>query len=200
MLLTLTPWPAGITWDGSGVRFAIATDHILYVVNVRPNYQFASCSNTLVYAFQSPTTREHHVMFWNTTTDEQQLKPSNAVLALAAHGLYTLLVVKGAYWGKFSLTICNSIGSPVDSRMLNFEPTMAAITKTHAIVCSADMVYVWHFCSLEVRGCTRLSRLLSCTVEPLVEFLCTVEQLVALLSSLLSCSPLTCAAGTVAHE
>jgi hypothetical protein len=141
---------AGVSWDGSGVCLAVATDHILYLVNIRPNYQYAACGSTLAYTFQSRTTFEHFVMFWNTTTNEQHCKASKPVLVLAGHGLYALVVTKGAYWGKYSLTICNSIGSPVDSRTLHLEPSMAAITSTHAVVCSSDLVYVWNFCTPQV--------------------------------------------------
>lgn len=129
----------------------MATDHILYVVTVRPNYLFARCSGTLVYAFQARESREHFLMFWDTATQEQNCKPSQPVIALTAHGQYTLVVTKGTQWGSHSVTLFNSIGSPVDSRSVPFEPSMAAITGTHAIACSSEVVYIWHFCTTQVR-------------------------------------------------
>ena len=134
------------------MRLAVATDHILYIVTVRPNYLFARCSDTLAYAFQARKSREHFIMFWNTATHEQHCKPAQPVIALAAHGQYILAVMKGVHWGKYTVTLFNSIGSPADNRSLNFEASMAAITGTHAIVCNSEVVYIWNFCTAQVRA------------------------------------------------
>jgi WD repeat-containing protein 35 len=43
------------------------------------------------------------------------------------------------------LELCNSIGSPLDTKHINFEPLYSTITKTHIIACSNDFVYVWQY-------------------------------------------------------
>jgi WD repeat-containing protein 35 len=142
---------AGIAWDGSSASLAVGTDSVLYLVSVRPSYHYAACSKTIVYAYQSRTTQEHFLMFWDAAHNEQHCKPTMPVVSLVGHGQYTLVVTNGTAAGNFEVTIFNSIGSPVDSRSLPFEPSMAALTDTHAIVCSGDVVFIWHFRSEAVR-------------------------------------------------
>lgn len=144
----------------------MATDSLLYIVTVRPSYFFAACSKAIVYAFQS-NEGCHSLMFWDPEMDERHVKASQPVFALAGHGLYTLAVTKAAAWGKYDATIFNSIGSPVDSRSLHFEPTIAALTGTHAVICSADVVYVWNFCSPAVRQSCSLGHIANDLLEPI---------------------------------
>ena len=128
----------------------MATDSVLYIVSVRPQYLFNLCSKSLVYAFQARKTAQHCVMFWDAANGEQNCKPVDALLVLTGHGNHVLIVTKAPGWQQFTVTIYNSIGTPVDNRTVQFEPTMAAMTGTHAIVCSSDMVFVWNFCTSQV--------------------------------------------------
>ena len=41
----------GISWEGNGLRLALAVDSFVYFANVRPDYKWGYFCNTLVYAF-----------------------------------------------------------------------------------------------------------------------------------------------------
>jgi len=41
------------------------------------------------------------------------------------------------------LELCNSIGSPLDTKNINFEPLYYAMTKTHINISNNDFIYVW---------------------------------------------------------
>ena len=56
----------GISWEGNGLRLALAVDSFVYFANVRPDYKWGFFCNTLVYAFNRPDRAEHCVMFWDT--------------------------------------------------------------------------------------------------------------------------------------
>lgn len=56
----------GISWEGNGLRLALAVDSFVYFANVRPDYKWGYFCNTLVYAFNRPDRAEHCVMFWDT--------------------------------------------------------------------------------------------------------------------------------------
>jgi WD repeat-containing protein 35 len=45
----------------------------------------------------------------------------------------------------WNLTLCNSIGCPVDNKKINIEPLFVAMNKTHVVVSSTDSVYVWQY-------------------------------------------------------
>ena len=141
----------GVSWEGTGLRIAVAADHMLYFANVRPNYKWGYCSRTLVYAFNRPDRGDYCIMFWDTTSDERCVKFSKSLLALATHGQYCALLTKGEHHGKYVVILCNSIGSPLDTRHVHFEPLFLALTKTHVVLANADVIYVWNFCNAQVR-------------------------------------------------
>ena len=43
------------------------------------------------------------------------------------------------------LILCNAIGSPVDSKYISMEPQYIAMTDTHIIAASSDLVCVWQY-------------------------------------------------------
>jgi WD repeat-containing protein 35 len=47
--------------------------------------------------------------------------------------------------GQYIVIVCNDIGSPVDSKYLHIEPTHVAMTNSHVIVASEDVVYIWMY-------------------------------------------------------
>lgn len=142
---------AGLAWDHRGVCLAIATDCTLFVAAVRINHTYALCGDTLVYAHMAPSAHEQSLSFWNTRNDESHHKSTPTVLALCASDRYVAVATSDGTWAKQSLAIYNTIGSPVDSRVLPFEASMLAMTADHVVACSADLVYVWRFCTPEVR-------------------------------------------------
>lgn len=50
--------------------------------------------------------------------------------------------------GSYQLILCNAIGSSVDTKYINIQPQYIAMTKTHVIVASEKIVYVWHYRTL----------------------------------------------------
>ena len=59
-----------ITWEGNGLRIAIAAGSAIYCAAVRPNYKWCYLSNgTLVFAYQKTDRVEFCVVFWDTKSD-----------------------------------------------------------------------------------------------------------------------------------
>jgi len=42
---------AALSWEGSGLRLALAVDAFIFFANIRPSYQWAYIENTVVYSF-----------------------------------------------------------------------------------------------------------------------------------------------------
>lgn len=55
------------------------------------------------------------------------------------------LLLQGENTGEHILILCNTIGSPVDSKSIDIEPKYLAMTETHVVAASDDVVYVWQF-------------------------------------------------------
>eukprot|EP00798_Chlamydomonas_sp_ICE-L_P009063 gene9063-16189_t len=149
----------GITWEGNGLRLALAVDSAVYFANVRPDYKWGFFCNTLVYAFSRPDRTEHCVMFWDTKNNDKYPKnndkyPKNndkypkyvrKLVAIQAFGDFCVLATKGENPGEYILILCNAIGSPVDSKYVEVEPKYLTITHYHVIAASDEVVYVWQF-------------------------------------------------------
>ena len=63
-----------LTWEGNGLRLALAVDAYIFFANVRPNYIWCAGGNTIAYSFQRPDRKEMSVVFWNTNTHEPHTK------------------------------------------------------------------------------------------------------------------------------
>ena len=63
-----------LSWEGGGLRIALAVDSYIYFANIRPDYKWGYFGGTLVYAFNKPDRAEQCVMFWDTETNEKMDK------------------------------------------------------------------------------------------------------------------------------
>lgn len=45
----------------------------------------------------------------------------------------------------FGLILCNALGTPVDSKYVNLEPRLVAMTSTHVITASDTSFIFWHY-------------------------------------------------------
>ena len=41
--------------------------------------------------------------------------------------------------------MCNSVGSLIETKYINIEPVNLAMNKTHIIIASDDIIYVWQY-------------------------------------------------------
>ncbi|KAL6750533.1 intraflagellar transport protein [Haematococcus lacustris] len=136
---------SGLSWEGNGLRLALAVDSFVYFANVRPDYKWGFFCNTLVYAFNRPDRVEHCVMFWDTKNNDKYPKYVRKLMAIQAFGDFCVLATKGENTGEFILILCNAIGSPVDSKYIEVEPKFLTITNYHVVAASDEAVYVWQF-------------------------------------------------------
>ena len=53
--------------------------------------------------------------------------------------------VKGNAQCPFGLILCNALGTPVDSKYVNLEPRLVAMTASHVITTSESSFILWHY-------------------------------------------------------
>jgi WD repeat-containing protein 35 len=111
---------SGLTWEGGGLRMALAIDSFIYFANVRPDYKWGYFANTLVYAYTHYERPESVVVFYNATTGEKVTKYVKNLLHVCAQGEFCALVTRvdedaaaGAAQ-QYLIILCNAIGSPVE--------------------------------------------------------------------------------------
>ena len=73
--------------------------------------------------------------------------------------LMTVLISFGNYMPfQYVLVLCNSIGTPLDSKYIEMDPVYLTMTKTHIVAASKEAFYTWQFknpkklSTLEVAG------------------------------------------------
>ncbi|CAE7910264.1 Wdr35 [Symbiodinium sp. KB8] len=134
------------TSAGSGLRLALAVDSHIFFANIRPDYLWGYFSRTLVYAVLRKERNEHVVVFWDTHSDEKYTKYIKHVTHIRSSEEYCVLVTKADdASGQHIVIVCNDIGSPVDSKYMQLDPVHVAMTNSHVIVTSEDVVYIWSY-------------------------------------------------------
>ena len=135
-----------LSWEGGGLRLALAVESFIYFANLRPDYAWGYFGHTVVYGFNKLERVEHCVVFWDVTTDEKHVKYVKQLLTIRAAGEHCVFATRADDdSGQYVLILCNAIGSPVDSKYIDIEPLYITMTPHHVMVSNGDIVYVWQY-------------------------------------------------------
>lgn len=143
-------------WEGTGLRIALAVDSFIFFANIRPDYKWCYFANTVAYTFQKNGASESTVVFWNVDTNEKHIKQMKQLQRIVAAGDFCA-IAKKAENSQFTINICNSIGTPVDSCTTDIEPLFLATNESHIFAASRDHIFVWHFQTPKARTVLELS-------------------------------------------
>ncbi|XP_017748813.1 PREDICTED: WD repeat-containing protein 35 isoform X2 [Rhinopithecus bieti] len=153
---------SALSWEGGGLKIALAVDSFIYFANIRPNYKWGYCSNTVVYAYTRPDRPEHCVVFWDIKHNEKHVKYVKGLISITTCGDFCILATKAdENHPQFVLVLCNSIGTALDPKYIDIVPLFVAMTKTHVIAASKEAFYTWQYCvakkltALEINQITR---------------------------------------------
>ena len=133
-----------LSWEQYGQRLAITVDTALLFANIQPLYYWTYFNNTLVYSFPKAE-RDLCITFWDVDIDEKYLKYIKNVIAIKSAGEYCIIVTTAEEENLWAIVMCNSTGSPVNTKYLNFEPIFVSMSQTHVIACNAQTVYIWQY-------------------------------------------------------
>ena len=157
---------SAMSWEGSGLRIALAVEAYIYFANIRPDYMWGAFGNTLAYAYKKPDRTDVCVIFWNIASNEKYTKFIKGVKFIKAAGDNCVLVVRNSMPqgapprssddedkvegvspkpNQHSLLLCNSIGSPVDTKYIDFVPVFVEMTPFHVVVSDYRSVYIWQY-------------------------------------------------------
>ncbi|KAJ8610815.1 hypothetical protein CTAYLR_006449 [Chrysophaeum taylorii] len=138
----------GLSWEGGGLRIALAVDSYIYFANIRPDFKWGYFANTLVVAYALPERSGTAVVFWNFKSNEKIKKRANGLRGIQAAGDYCILVCSETLpTGEttYRISLRNAIGATVESRAVEIEPLFVAMTPSFAIVANDRFLYVWQF-------------------------------------------------------
>lgn len=83
-----------LTWEGFGLRIALAVDCNILFANIQPEYTWAYFNNTLVFSFRKPERNDMCVIFWDTVINEKHVKYMRRLQKIVACGEYCVLIAK----------------------------------------------------------------------------------------------------------
>eukprot|EP00826_Nyctotherus_ovalis_P057465 TRINITY_DN7856_c0_g3_i1.p2 TRINITY_DN7856_c0_g3~~TRINITY_DN7856_c0_g3_i1.p2 ORF type:complete len:489 (+),score=145.12 TRINITY_DN7856_c0_g3_i1:154-1620(+) len=133
-----------MSWEQFGQRLAVTVDSALLFANIQPLYHWTYFNNTLVYSFPKAD-RDLCITFWDVDIDEKYLKYIKNLIAIKSAGEYCIIVTTAEEDNLWALVMCNSTGSPVETKYLNFEPLFVSMSRTHVAACNHQSVYVWQY-------------------------------------------------------
>ncbi|XP_030346038.1 WD repeat-containing protein 35 isoform X2 [Strigops habroptila] len=137
---------SALSWEGSGLKIALAVDSYIYFANIRPDYKWGYCSNTVVYAYTRPDRPEYCVVFWDTKNNEKYVKYVKSLISITTYGDFCVLATKAdENQPQYVLVLCNSIGTPLDPKYIDIGPLFVTMTKTHVVAASKEAFYVWQY-------------------------------------------------------
>uniref|UniRef100_F6XA62 WD repeat-containing protein 35 n=1 Tax=Xenopus tropicalis TaxID=8364 RepID=F6XA62_XENTR len=137
---------SAVSWEGGGLRIGLAVDSYIYFANIRPDYKWGYCSNTVVYACTRPDRPEYCVVFWDTKNNEKYVKYVKSLMSVTTCGDFCILATKAdESQQQYVLVLCNSIGTPLDSKYIDIVPMFVTMTKTHVIAASKEAFYIWQY-------------------------------------------------------
>ncbi|OQR99308.1 WD repeat protein 35 [Thraustotheca clavata] len=147
-----------LAWEGTGLRICLAVDSHIYFANIRPDYKWGYYGTTLVYSYNRPDQIENCVVFWDTRSDERYIKYVRSLTAIKAGGENCVLCAKVVNENpvstensvdtpskQYSLVLCDTIGSPMETKIIEFEPLFLYMTPKFVIAASTDAIYVWQY-------------------------------------------------------
>ncbi|ORC82983.1 uncharacterized protein TM35_000791090 [Trypanosoma theileri] len=135
----------GVTWEGDGLRVAIAIDAALYFANVRPDYKYTYFNKTVVFAYNRPDRLEDSVMFWNIRSNERVIRHIRGLFHIDSCK-DACMIVNSPDDGRHSIVeLVNAIGSPMETRMLEMVPLVCGMNSSHMVVADEENIYVWQF-------------------------------------------------------
>uniref|UniRef100_A0A8C5DJY1 WD repeat-containing protein 35 n=1 Tax=Gouania willdenowi TaxID=441366 RepID=A0A8C5DJY1_GOUWI len=166
---------SGVAWEGGGLRIGLAVDSYIYFANIRPDYKWGYCCSTVVYAYTKLERQEHCVVFWDTKNNEKFVKYVKSLMSITTSGDFCILASKASdiasqrNYGllcvsQYILILCNSIGTPLDTKHIDIDPLFVTMTKTHVIAASKEGFYLWQYrvakklTALEINQVTRTKK------------------------------------------
>ena len=77
---------------------------------------------------------------------QKYVKYVKNLISITACGDYCCLATRGDEpANQFVLVLCNSIGTPLDSKYIEMEPIYLCMTKTQIVCATKEAIYCWQF-------------------------------------------------------
>lgn len=137
---------SSLSWESSGIRLAFAVDTFIYFANIRPDYKWSFFSKScFIYSYINSESSDANVVFWNSNTNEKRTVTVPRLHLITAYGDYCAVISVLDNLESSLISICNSIGAPIETRVVEFIPKYCAMSKTDVVLASSNIIFHWTF-------------------------------------------------------
>ena len=134
-----------LSWEGTGLRVSMAVESFMYFANVKLPVPWGYMNGTLVYAYHRPDRGDYCLTFWHIERGERIIKFIKRFIGLYTLNQYCVILMHTLEKGSCSILLCNSIGSPIETKTVHFEPVFISLSNTFVVAASKTIVYIWNF-------------------------------------------------------
>ncbi|CAK5076286.1 unnamed protein product [Meloidogyne enterolobii] len=137
---------AGIAWESSGHRLGALIDTNIYLVVIKFPYRWTYCGQTLVFAYKTLDSLQEVLVFYETKMEVKTKRYVQNLCSLKSYGDYCVTIFRTEELrGAYTMQLCDSIGTPVDSHTTNVPCNVVAMNASVVIVASTESFIVWHY-------------------------------------------------------
>jgi len=141
--------PVGpISWQGTGLKIGLGVGSAMYLANIKQEYKFGyiNKSDTLVFAVEKEDRIDFCVVFYECKKKTRRMKFVRQLYAIKCYSDLCVIISKVEETDEmFKIVLCNSIGNPIETKLVNIEPFFVEMTKNYIVLASTDHVYVWNY-------------------------------------------------------
>ncbi|KAK4871788.1 hypothetical protein RN001_015912 [Aquatica leii] len=136
------------SWEFGSLRIAFGIDSSVYFANIRPDYKWCYFKNTIVFSSGRLHKLGVCVSFWDTLNNQCHVQYVVALMDLAAFGNHCVLATRldvDDPMGKFGLSLCNTAGTVVDAKFVDFEIKYVAMNAIYVAAASKTNYFLWQY-------------------------------------------------------
>jgi WD repeat-containing protein 35 len=139
-----------LSWEGGGLRIALAVDAYIYFANARPEHKWGLfAGEVIVAAYQPPERSGTTLVFWDLRTGDKVKKRANGLRHVKAIGDHCVTICDEvdiqSKKTTHAIKLRDAIGVVVEERSAPFDPKFCSLTEHFCLVASERYVYVWQF-------------------------------------------------------
>ena len=117
----------------------------IYFANIKSDYKWAYLQNILVFSFQKADRIDFAIVFWDIKSEQRFIHYRKNLVEIKGCQDFCVIITKLEDQEVWLVELCNSIGSPLDSKLTNIEPLFVKMTKTHVVISNNDYIYIWQY-------------------------------------------------------
>ena len=85
------------------------------------------------------------MVFWDIKRNSKSIRYIKGLIDVRGTNDICCIIskIEGEDEENWKLELCNSIGSPLDMKLINIEPLFSCMSKTHIVIANNDFIYLW---------------------------------------------------------